>query len=78
VPRRGDGLRCGGAVKRSPPEPGEETTCRKKIDPGANMAVKYFLHSLKKVIKVNDRNHLLEQSPREVGECDLFVRWYNE
>jgi hypothetical protein len=27
---------------RAPPETGEETTERKKIDPGANMAAKYF------------------------------------
>jgi hypothetical protein len=51
-----------------------ETTKRKKIDPGANMAAKYFLHSLKKVIKVTNGNHLPEQPPRKVGERDLSLK----
>lgn len=38
-----DGLRGGGAIERSPPETGKETTGEKIVDPGANMAVEIFL-----------------------------------
>lgn len=44
------------------------------VEPGANMAIKYFLHSLKKIIKVPNRNHLLEQPPGKAEERDLFVK----
>ena len=37
-----DGLRCGGAVERSPPEPEEETTGKRIIEPGGKYGRQIF------------------------------------
>lgn len=52
----------------------KETTGERIVDCRANIAVKYFLHSPGRVVKVTDRDHLFKPPPGEMGECDLFMK----